>query len=277
MPIPKHLKEQKIWTLSSPDKIPLDVYELYQNGIYKPLQIASIGQCYDYYTTKKIQLKHPETYMTIHSDTETTFTLVDIEKEGVTEYNPFLYLDFIYFERSKSNGRHGMLLYQIDELQDILKDGDTDTEFFKNNHFMIITEDELELPETKYTLFDFIDKLTSKNEKSTRELDGQEFETVTLSNIDKIKLRLINIQSYQHFDPDESANEFKYVRYITKTVLRHFGQLDEDTLLNYVIYLTNLYMPYREKHYKYANFAKYGYISKRLYMILNAVFSIIEE
>lgn len=277
MPIPEQLKEQNIWTLSSPDKIPLDLYELYENNIYQPLQITGTGRCYNYEITKKVQQQHPETYMTIHSNDKTNFTLVDIEKDGVKDNNPFMYLDFVYFERSKSNGRHGILLYTLESLNNIIKDSITETEFFKSNHFMIITEDELSIETPKHTLYDFEERLKPKFDTSTKEVDGSNYENVSISNIDKIKLTLINIQPYKHLDPDESANEFKYVRYITSTLRRHFGNIEDDTLIKYVIYITNLYLPYRQKHQQYANFSKYGYISKRLQLILDAVYSILEH
>lgn len=277
MPIPTELKEQNIWTLSSPDKIPLDLYDLYTAGVYRPLQLTSIGRCYTYDTAKKVQQQHPETYMTIHSDENTNFTLVDIEKEGVFNGNPFLTLDFVYFERSKSNGRHGILMYQVNSLNNIIKDKETETEFFKANHFMIITEDEIDIQTINHSLHQFESRLQPKFNDINNHIDGTQFEKVRLSGLDQFKLESIKFQHYRILDPDQSVNEFRYVRYITNTLRRHFGDVDEKLLIQYVIYITNIYLPYRNKHYQYANFSKYGYISKRLQLILDAVYSVIEQ
>lgn len=279
MPIPKELKEKEIWTLSSPDKIPLDLYELYETGLYKPLQLLTFGRLYNYETVKKVQKKHPETYVTIHSDDELNITLVDIEQQGVYDANPFLYLDFIYFETSKSGGRHGILLYKVESLNNIIKDKDTETEFFKSNHFMIITEKELKINEYKYDLYDFEERLKPDFNPVRKEMDATSFE-VEKSNIypmNQVRIYNIDVQPYTHQTSDESVNEFRYVRYIVKTIQRNLGRLTEDELINCTIYMTNLYLPYREKHRQYANFQMFGYISKRLYLILRAVYSILEK
>lgn len=273
MPIPQHLKEQKIWTLSSSDKIPIDLFDVYQSGLYIPLRLNTVGQLYDYDTVKSVHNNHPDTYMTLYVNQDLNITLVDIETEGVREDNPFMYLDFDYFEVSKSGGRHGILPYTVNEIPEITKDKATETELFSNNHFMIITEDEAPLPQIKYHLTDLSDRFNEASNEDI-DIDGTRFEDVYLTGFQKLQLESLNIKPYKYLDPDTSANEFKYVRYITRQVLTLYH--DEDTVISGVVYLTNQFMPYRNKHTKYANFRKYGYISKRLQTILDAVYSILE-
>lgn len=269
MSIPTKLKEKKIWTLSNTEKIPLDIGILYTSGEEVPFSQERKSLYYTYDVCKKVQKIYSHTKITIHATSDIPLTLVDIEKEGNIETNPFKYLDFIYLEKSTNGGLHGLLNYKIEKMNQIIKDNDFQTEFFNDNHFMIITEDEIELPESKYQLFDFQEKLikpkqTEYHVTKPSMIDLPEIEKSLIRK--QIYVKPYSVASHQ----DTSLIEYKYMIMLGRKLRKKFKYQNIDQFIKHLMYACELHLPYRDKHYQVINSHDFGEVTKREYSIMKA-------
>lgn len=269
MPIPIELKQQKIWTLSNSDKIPLDIGILYTSGKEVPFSQERKSLYYTYDVCKKVQNLHPEMKITIHATSSVQLTLVDIEKEGNIDHNPFKYLDFIYLEKSTNGGLHGLLNYKIESMNQIIKNSEFQTEFFNDNHFMIITEDEIELPKSTYRLFDFKEKLkkptqTEYHVTKPSMIDLPETEKALIRK--QIYVKPYSVGSHQ----DTSLVEYKYMIMLGRKLQKKFNYKNVEQFIKHLIYACELHLPYRDKHYEVINSQDFGEVTKREYSIMKA-------
>lgn len=276
MPIPNKLKELRIWTLSDKDKKPLDVGLLYSTSKEILFSPSRKSKCMTYDACKKVQKLFPDTLMTLKANKDVKLTLVDIEKEGNGDFNPYLDLNFIYLEESSNGGLHGLLDYRLDT-RAIIKDEDLQTEFFNDNHFMIITEKELPINQPKYTLFDFEDRLKSKEKEIDYEHD------INL-NIDLSDNEKLLIRKYIFVKPfsvgkhqDRSQIEYHYMLMLGRKLQNKFNYNDIDTFIRHLIFACDLHLPYRDKHYTRMNTEDFGEVTKREYSIMKAGYYIYEE
>lgn len=273
MPIPARLKSSPIWTLSNREKMPLDTNMLYTQGIEMNYYPEHGSRCYTYDICKKVQEKYPETLMTIRPRPEDGITVVDIEPEGNHLDNPYMYLDFIYTELSSSGGIHGILDYQI-EMKTIQKDKERETEFFQYDHFTIITENEIPLPEAKYHLFDFMNQL-KQNTITTYEYKDIEIHIspILKARLDQLKINKFKIKP----SDDKSQVEFRYLMHIGYKVHKIVGHHNFNQFVECIEYLSEKHMPYRDKHNTVGNYAEYGAMSWRKYTTIKAAEYVIEH
>jgi len=277
MPIPQKLKDMRIWTLSTKDKLPLDVGFLHSASEYVLFTPKWGSRCYKYDVCKKIQQQFPDTKMTIKANSNHNLTLVDIEKEGNGNFNPYLKLDFIYLEKSTNGGLHGLLDYKLDT-KPIIKDHEFQTEFFNDNHFMIITENEIDIINQQYQLFDFKNRLQPK-EKSEQIFDiDMEYQT-TLKDVDKKRIQKeLFVKPYSVANhQDKSREEMKYVTNLGYKILKKFKYEDINHFISLLEYACDLHLPYRHKHEEEFNAEGYGHLTKRKYMIIRAAEYILEN
>lgn len=267
MPVPERLKKLPIWTISNPEKVPLDAVALFESGREVGFSKDGYGsELYDYDTIKRVQKLYPEHLMTIRASKDHGFTIVDIEPEGMMAFNPYHQLNYVYLERSSSDGRHGILDYIVDEIPHIVKDDEMQTEFFSDNHFTIITEREVEIPESKYILHDFIRRL-EREEVETFEFEMQEYD---IPERRKESLKRMKVKKYTGDTGDASKDEFKYLVYLSHQLHKKYYYTDYNVFLNDLMYLSDIHLPYREKHMKTANYNDVGVMTWRQRTLIKA-------
>lgn len=271
MSIPENIKNLPIWTLSTPDKVPIDAGALYTGLGYVPFTEKRFAKCYTYDKCKKVQSLYPDTKMTIKATAENNITLVDIEKEGNLPFNPYLKLDFVYLEKSTNGGIHGLLPYTLD-VRSIIKDVTLQTEFFNDNHFMIITENEIELKEPLYTLYDFIDRFKTDVVINTDIPDVNTEEIIEISDFEKNVIKSgIDIPEFEIKESDDKSQvEFKYMMSLGYKILEIYTPKDINHFISLLEYACYLHLPYRKKHYQEINAEGYGRVTKRKYSMIKS-------
>lgn len=272
MAIPEHLKDLPIWTLSDTDKCPLDIHHLYTTGAEKLYSPTRGSKLYTYKAAKKVQRKKPHTLLTIRPRAEDNITLLDIEPEGVKiDPNPYMKMKVDYMESSMSGGIHGIILDTIEDVQDIFKDEQFQTELFKNNHFMIITENEIDPPvPPEFTLQDYAQRIKDVSPKLS-ELEYAYSPDDSSHEIDedtKTAIRKIFVRPFKNDSKDASRNEYRYGVYLSGLLMRKLKPAKLNTLISHVLYMAEFHLPYRDKHKRRANYTDYGNLSWREYTLI---------
>lgn len=272
--IPPHLKDAPIWTLSNRAKLPLDVSYLAEFGVER-LHAASRGSnTYRYAAVKALQQQYPELLLTIRPRAEDGITLLDIEPEGMQlAHNPYRNMQVDYLEYSMSKGLHGIILDQIADAPNIFKDDEFHTEMFKANHFMIITENALPLPDAEHPLQHYQGRIDAFNARRTEILEtapSRRIADIDITEGARYVLDKIEPHPFEMTD-DPSRAEFSYLLYLARTVIARLNLTDVAAIVEHTLYLAEQHLPYRDKHYKRAQYQGYGHITWREYTTARAV------
>ena len=153
MPIPQALREAKLWTLSGAKKLPYKPECLANNELKLGHSPVDNHLLVNYQKVKEYQ-EHYNFDNTLRPciwiDNKMNFLFVDVEPEGAgIPNNPYLTLPYLYLERSRNGGYHGILPVQIPEkykwleARAVIKDPSYATEVFFDRHFMTFTEMEV--------------------------------------------------------------------------------------------------------------------------------------
>lgn len=300
--LPISLQEAPLWTLSGVDKMPLNL-QVFQNSSkrvgfsYKSAELLPLAEVLDI----KAKAHDDSLLPTLRINAENQYTVCDIEPTSDFEQNPWMKLPFIYLEKSRNGGFHGLLPLRYNKdlaLHVVLKDNIHHTEFILDRHFITITLDEISMPASnlamslapafQINLAKRLSKLiNTRKSKSSIHVNSRSSKLHSLLNqpLNKHNQAIIlntNIEPL-HFKPtdDKSAREARYVAKIVHILLRADPNLsllaNRLQLLTMTNILAKTLMPKRDKHNRFSNYQDVGHASYIDRLIFNAVDFVIHQ
>ena len=287
LPLPESLTNARLWTLSSPDKVPLDPVSY---GFNKPYGWSPTkgSRLRTFSEVIQVLFEYPDRgYLpALRVQNTSGYLVVDIEPEALPD-TYYESLPYIYLEWSKNKGLHGILPYRGDSKRlkqtTVIVDRDHQTEFMLHNHFITFTGNQIpldQLDERKAlaSRSDFQDRLAGFLEGFLPE-DAPRPEEVT-SPLDERPLSpverdwvsfLVGTSLPLKDEGNTSDSEFRKYVELAFSLVYKAPDLPREDVRRLVYHAAKRLVPYRKKHAKELRSADYGTIPYQTRDIVKAV------